>query len=152
MKATFGAGCFWHIEEEFRKLEGIQKTAVGFMGGQTKNPSYNQVCKGTTGHIEVCQLDYDPQIIPYHKLLATFWAIHDPTQKNRQGPDIGEQYQSVIFYHSPEQRIQAVESKNSQQKKHKKPLATHIKPAEEFFKAEDYHQKYLAKKGLNTCP
>ena len=151
MKATFGAGCFWHVELEFSKLKGVKSTAVGFMGGKTKNPTYKQVCKGDTGHAEVTQIDYDPDKISYEKLLGLFWKIHDPTQINRQGLDIGSQYRSVIFYHNEEQKRAAIKSKKKQQEKLNKQILTKIFPLQEFYKAEEYHQKYLEKKGLKVC-
>lgn len=150
-KAVFGAGCFWHVEEEFRKVKGVVNTTVGFMGGKTKNPSYFKVCTGLTGYAEVCLVEYDKDEVSYKELLRVFWKIHNPTQKNRQGFDIGTQYRSVIFYFSEEQKRLALESKEKEQKKHKKKIVTEIKPAEEFYKAEEYHQRYLEKKGVKTC-
>ena len=150
-KATFGAGCFWHVEEEFRKLEGILKTAVGYMGGKVENPSYESVCTDTTGHVEVCQVEYDPDVISYDKLLQVFWKIHNPTQLNRQGPDVGSQYKSVIFYYDQEQMKVALASKEKVQKKYKDRIATEIIAAKKFYEAEEYHQKYLLKKGRNSC-
>ena len=150
-KATFGAGCFWHVELEFSKVKGVSKTEVGFMGGRFKNPSYKFVCTSLTGHAEVCQVTYDPKKVSYEKLLEVFWKNHDPTQKNRQGWDIGTQYRSVIFYHTENQRKLAEKSMDKQQKKIKKEIVTQIKPAGEFYKAEEYHQKYLEKKGAKTC-
>ena len=146
-KATFGAGCFWHIEEEFKKLKGVISTSVGFMGGDLKNPSYKDVCTGATGHAEVVHLEYDPKIISYEKLLEVFWNIHDPTTLNRQGPDIGTQYRSVIFFHNEEQEktINASKVKLEKSSKLKNKIVTEIKPAEDFWKAEDYHQQYFAK-------
>lgn len=142
-KATFGAGCFWGVEASFMKLKGVISTKVGYMGGNVKNPTYEQVCTNKTGHIEVVQLGYDPNIISYKELLDHFWDIHDPTQKNRQGPDIGLQYQSTIFYHDEEQKKLAEESKKALKKS--KDIQTEIKPAKRFYVAEDYHQKYLEK-------
>jgi peptide-methionine (S)-S-oxide reductase len=146
-KATFGAGCFWHIEEEFKKLEGVISTSVGFMGGDFKNPSYKDVCTGVTGHAEVVHLEYDPKVISYEKLLEVFWNIHDPTTLNKQGPDIGTQYRSVIFFHSEEQEKTANASKVKLEKsdKFKNKIVTEIKPAQTYYKAEDYHQQYFEK-------
>ena len=146
-KATFGAGCFWHIEEEFKKLDGVISTSVGFMGGNLKNPSYKDVCTGATGHAEVVHLEYDPKIIPYEKLLEVFWNIHDPTTLNKQGPDIGTQYRSVIFFHNEEQEKTASALKVRLEKsgKFKNKIVTEIKPAKDFWKAEDYHQQYFEK-------
>ena len=141
-KATFGAGCFWHIEEEFKKLKGVVLTSVGFMGGDFKNPSYKDVCTGKTGHAEVVHLEYDPKIISYEKLIEVFWNIHDPTTLNRQGPDIGTQYRSVIFFHNEEQEKTANASKINLEKNK---VVTEIKPAKEFYKAEEYHQQYFEK-------
>ena len=150
-KATFGAGCFWGVEATFQKLKGVKKTTVGYMGGKIKNPTYEQVCTDKTGHAEVMQIIYDPEQISYEKLLEIFWEIHDPTQLNRQGPDIGTQYRSVIFYHNKEQKKLAEESKNKHQKKYNKRIVTEIIPRAEFYPAEEYHQKYLEKQGLGSC-
>ena len=146
-KAVFGAGCFWHIEEEFKKLKGVVSTSVGFMGGGFKNPSYKDVCTGRTGHAEVVYLEYDPKVISYEKLLEVFWNIHDPTTLNRQGPDIGTQYRSVIFFHTGEQEKTANASKIKLEKsgRFKNKVVTEIKPAQDFYKAEEYHQKYFEK-------
>lgn len=151
--ATFGAGCFWGVEETFRALPGVKDTAVGYMGGITDNPTYQDVCTDATGHAEVVQVEYDPAEISYQKLLETFWANHDPTQIDRQGPDVGTQYRSVIFTHSPEQKTIAEQSKQALEDSGKfdEPLATQITPAQTFYKAEEYHQQYLAKRGLSTC-
>jgi peptide-methionine (S)-S-oxide reductase len=151
MKATFGAGCFWGVEETFRQTPGVQKTAVGYAGGKTANPTYEQVCSDTTGHAEVVQVDFDPKKVSYTKLLHIFFENHDPTQKNRQGPDIGTQYRSAIFYHSAEQKEQAMQTLQEQQAKHKRPIVTEITAAPPFYPAEDYHQQYLAKRGLSSC-
>jgi len=150
-KATFGAGCFWHVEEAFREITGVVKTEVGYMGGTMKNPTYEDVCTDETGHAEVVQLEFDSNVVPYEKLLEAFWTIHDPTQKNRQGPDEGTQYRSAIFYHTEEQRKIAEKSLKEEQKKHKETIATEIIKAGTFYKAEEYHQKYLMKRGLKTC-
>ena len=146
-KATFGAGCFWGVQKEFNKIKGITNTTVGYMGGNLKNPTYKDVCTNKTGHIEVVQIEFDPKIVNYEKLLELFWKIHDPTQFNRQGPDIGTQYKSIIFYHTEEQKIIAEKSKEKLQKsnKFKKPIVTEIKPLDIFYKAEEYHQNYLEK-------
>ncbi len=146
-KATFGAGCFWHIEEEFKKLKGVISTSVGFMGGDFKNPSYKDICTGTSGHAEVVHLEYDPKVISYEKLLEVFWNIHDPSTLNRQGPDIGTQYRSVVFFHNEEQEKTAAASKVELEKSNefKNKIVTEIKPAQIFYKAEEYHQKYYEK-------
>ena len=154
-KATFGAGCFWHVEEAFRCLEGVEFTRVGYMGGTMKNPTYEDVCTGTTGHVEVVEVTFDPTKITYDELLEQFWDIHDPTTLNRQGPDIGTNYRSVIFYHTLEQKAAAERSKADLQKSKqykKKKIVTEITQATEFYQAEDYHQQYLEKQGLSSCP
>ncbi|MFC1787262.1 peptide-methionine (S)-S-oxide reductase MsrA [Halobacteriota archaeon] len=150
-KATFGAGCFWHVEETFRKLRGVVNTAAGYMGGTIKNPTYEQVCTDKTGYAEVVQIEYDPDEITYESLLDIFWSIHDPTQLNRQGPDIGTQYRSVIFYHDDDQKNTAIKSKSEQEKKKKKRIVTEISKSTMFYKAEDYHQRYLEKRGMFSC-
>jgi peptide-methionine (S)-S-oxide reductase len=150
-KATFGAGCFWHVEEAFRKVKGVVSTAVGYIGGTKKNPTYEEVCTDTTGHAEVVQVEFDPRKVSYEELLKIFWSIHDPTTRNRQGPDVGTQYRSVIFYHNEKQRIAAEKSKKLEQQKYKKSIVTEIVSAEEFYRAEEYHQQYLEKRGLKTC-
>src|SRR3954453_6315019 len=141
--ATFGAGCFWQVEHAFKQLDGVVDTAVGYEGGTTENPSYEDVCSGTTGHAEVAQVTYDPEKISYEELLDTFWSIHDPTQVNRQGPDFGTQYRTVIFVHSDDQKLAATESKARVQAKLGAPVATSIEPAQAFWMAEGYHQCYL---------
>ena len=141
--ATFGAGCFWKTEAEFRQVEGVVDTAVGYEGGHVENPTYEQVCTGRTGHAEVVRVTYDPDVISYDEILNRFWAMHDPTQVNRQGPDIGDQYRTVIFTHTDEQAERAQASKAEQQKNHSQPIATSIEPATGFYMAEDYHQCYL---------
>jgi len=153
-KATFGAGCFWHVEETFRHLKGVLSTTVGYTGGTLKNPTYEDVCTDKTGHAEVVELTYDPKIITYAELLMVFWDIHDPTTKNRQGPDVGTQYRSAIFYHSPEQQTTAELSKRNleQKRKYSKKIVTEITKATIFYPAEEYHQQYLAKHGLAACP
>jgi peptide-methionine (S)-S-oxide reductase len=153
-KATFGAGCFWHVEEAFRCLHGVFSTRVGFMGGTLKNPTYEDVCTGKTGYAEVVEVTFDPIKISYEELLRTFWEIHDPTTLNRQGPDVGTNYRSVIFYYTPEQKIAAEHSKEAleKSKKYRKKIVTEIAKATEFYQAEEYHQHYLEKQGLSSCP
>lgn len=152
-KATFGAGCFWHVQDTFDNVEGVTSTTAGFMGGTLKHPSYDDVCTGTTGHTEVVQVVYDPKKVSYEHILQVFWEIHDPTTLNRQGPDIGVQYRSVIFYHSAEQKQLAQASKQALQKsgKFKKPIVTEIAKASEFYPAEAYHQHYFAKNKTAVC-
>ncbi len=149
-KATFGAGCFWGVESEFRKVNGVINTTVGYSGGSLQNPTYEHVCSGKTGHAEVIQVEYDPAMVSYDDLLALFWDIHDPTTMNRQGPDVGEQYRSVIFYHDHEQKVQAEISKEKLGKsgRYKNPIVTEVAPAAEFYPAEDYHQQYFEKRGF----
>lgn len=151
--ATFGAGCFWGVEEAFRNLDGVTATAVGYEGGAVENPTYQQVCTDRTGHAEVVQVEYDPARVSYEQLLDLFWANHDPTQLNRQGPDVGTQYRTVIFYHTPEQQAEAEASKQRLEASGRlpRPVVTQIVPAETFYRAEDYHQQYLAKRGLRGC-
>jgi peptide-methionine (S)-S-oxide reductase len=143
---SFGAGCFWQVEEAFRKLDGVVDTAVGYEGGHVPNPTYEQVCTGTTGHAEVTQVTYDPEKVTFEELLAVYWAVHDPTQVDRQGPDIGTQYRSVIFYADEAQKEAAEASKEAVQAKFKQPIATSIEPATGFYRAEEYHQCYLEKR------
>jgi peptide-methionine (S)-S-oxide reductase len=152
-KATFGAGCFWGVEETFRQLPGVTSTAVGYAGGSKDHPTYEDVCSDETGHAEVVEVEFDPSAIAYDKLLQVFWSNHNPTMLNRQGPDVGTQYRSVIFYHSPEQKAQAEASKAALEKsgKHSKPVVTQIEPAPTFWRAEEYHQKYLQKRGQTHC-
>lgn len=152
-KATFGAGCFWGVEAAFRQVEGVKATAVGFMGGQLPNPSYEDVCYRDTKHAEVVEVTYDPAQVSFDELLAVFWANHNPTQLNRQGPDVGDQYRSAIFTHSPEQQAAAEASKAQLDASGilGKPIVTEIVPAAEFYPAEEYHQQYLEKRGLATC-
>ena len=147
-KATFGAGCFWKTEDEFRQLPGVTDTSVGYMGGHFPNPSYLDVVARVTGHAEVAQIEYDSTLITYEELLTKFWEIHDPTSLNRQGADRGEQYRSVIFYHSPEQKIMALNSKKSLQLsgQYQKDIVTEIKPSSDYYLATADHQQYLAKK------
>jgi peptide-methionine (S)-S-oxide reductase len=153
-KATFAAGCFWHVEEAFRQLKGVISTTVGYMGGTLPNPTYEDVCTDKTGYAEVVQITFDPKKISYDDLLNVFWDIHDPTTKNRQGPDVGTQYRSAIFYHSPEQKTAAEQSKQKreQTKKYDKKIVTEITKATIFYPAEEYHQHYLAKHKLASCP
>jgi peptide-methionine (S)-S-oxide reductase len=150
-KATFGAGCFWGVEAAFRQLEGVTATAAGYEGGTLENPTYEDVCSHTTGHAEVVEVTYDPEQISYEQLLDVFWSKHDPTQLNRQGWDIGDQYRSVVFFHDAEQQEAAVRSKAEQQARHPAPVVTQIEPAQTFYVAEDYHQQYLEKQGRSTC-
>lgn len=150
LKATFGAGCFWGVEEAFRHIEGVTSTQVGYLGGNFENPTYRDVCTGRTGHAEVVEVEYDPSIVTYEELLKAFWENHDPTQHQQQIPDAGAQYRSAIFFHTPEQETAA---RNSRQRlesdgTYKRPLATEITPASKFYKAEEYHQQYVEKRGL----
>ncbi|MDQ3303630.1 MAG: peptide-methionine (S)-S-oxide reductase MsrA [Actinomycetota bacterium] len=147
-KAIFGAGCFWGIEAEFRKVEGVVEATSGYSGGHTKDPSYGDVCSGATGHAEVVEVEYDPSKVSYEELLELFWENHDPTTPNRQGPDVGTQYRSVVFFLTPEQEAAALVSKEQAQSKFKNPIVTQIKPASEFYRAEDYHQRYFEKNRL----
>ncbi len=147
-KATFGAGCFWGVEAEFRKVDGVTDVAVGYSGGTTKDPTYKDVCSGATGHAEVVEVEYDPSKVSYEDLLEVFWNNHDPTTPNRQGWDIGTQYRSAIFHHSPEQEAAARASKDKIQERFKKPIVTEITPASEFYRAEEYHQRYFEKNRL----
>ena len=148
-KATFAAGCFWGIETAYRRLEGVLGVAVGYEGGSTDNPSYQDVCTGQTGHAEVVEVDYDPEKISYDELLEVFWNIHDPTTLNRQGPDIGTQYRSAIFFHNEDQKKKAELSKSSKQSEGTYPdgIVTEITPHETFYRAEEYHQRYFEKMG-----
>jgi peptide-methionine (S)-S-oxide reductase len=150
-KATFGAGCFWGVEAAFRQLDGVAKTEVGYEGGTLENPTYEDVCAHGTGHAEVVQVTFDPERISYDDLLQVFWAKHDPTQLNRQGWDVGDQYRSVIFFHDPEQQETAVRSKVAEQTRHAQPVVTQVEPAGTFYVAEDYHQQYLEKRGRSSC-
>jgi len=152
-KATFGAGCFWGVEAAFRQVQGVVSTAVGYMGGRLNNPTYRDVCTDQTGHAEVVQVEYDPAKVSYDDLLRLFWESHDPTTMNRQGPDVGTQYRSVIFSHSEEQASAARASKQSLERAglFKRPIVTEIVPAAEFWRAEEYHQQYLEKRGLAHC-
>lgn len=151
--ATFAAGCFWGVEAAFRNVRGVTATRVGYMGGTTDHPGYEDVCTGRTGHAEVVQVDFDPAQVSYDELLDVFWQAHDPTQKDRQGPDIGTQYRSAVFYHDAGQRAAAEASMRRQAEsgRHARPIVTEITPAGTFWMAEDYHQRYLEKRGLATC-
>jgi len=153
MKATFGAGCFWGVEMSFRRLDGVTDTAVGYAGGHTEDPSYQDICSHGTGHAEVVEIDYDPSRISYAKLLGAFFELHDPTQLNRQGPDIGDQYRSVIFFHTPEQQQAAEQIKKDLNGagRYARPIATAIDPAPTFWRAEEYHQRYIEKRGGTGC-
>jgi peptide-methionine (S)-S-oxide reductase len=150
-KATFGAGCFWGVEAAYRQLEGVTQTRVGYSGGQSENPTYEDVCSHKTGHAEVVEVTYDPDRVSYEQLLEVFWHKHDPTQLNRQGWDIGDQYRSVVFAHDEEQRETALRSKAREQANWSAPIVTEVEPAETFYEAEDYHQQYLEKRGRSSC-
>lgn len=152
-KATFAAGCFWGVEAEFRQVKGVKQTTVGYSGGTLENPTYQDVCSGRTGHAEAVEVEYDPAQVSYEQLLNVFWENHDPTTLNRQGPDVGTQYRSAIFYHDEAQRAVALESKEklAGSGRYRNPIVTEILPAAEFYRAEDYHQQYLEKRGLATC-
>lgn len=152
-KATFGAGCFWGIEAAFRELDGVIGTAVGYAGGSLENPTYQDVCGDRSGHAEVVEVEFDPSRVSYKKLLDLFWSSHDPTTVNRQGPDIGSQYRSAIFFHSPEQEAAALQSMDALERSgsYRNPVVTEITPAPKFYRAEEYHQRYLEKRGLAHC-
>ena len=151
--ATFGAGCFWGVEERFRKLKGVTATAVGYLGGTLPNPTYEDVCTDRTGHAEVVQVEYDPAQVSYDELLELFWNSHNPTTPNRQGPDVGTQYRSAVFYHTPEQRqaAEAMKEKLQASGGFPRPIVTEITPAGPFWRAEEYHQRYLEKRGRGSC-
>ena len=151
--ATFGGGCFWGVEATFQQVTGVVETAVGYSGGHTQSPNYREVCTDKTGHAEVVHIRFNSQKISYEKLLNIFWDAHDPTQLNRQGPDIGSQYRSVVFYHNDQQKQIALKRKKELQNsgKYKNDIVTRIAPFQQFYKAEEYHQKYLEKRGLNNC-
>ena len=149
--ATFGAGCFWGIEAAFAKVPGVVETEAGYEGGKTVNPTYKDVCTNETGHAEVVQVKFDRAKVSYEQLLNVFWEIHDPTQLNRQGPDFGTQYRTSIFFHSAEQEAAAKKSLKARQEKMKRPIVTKITPAGTFYRAEEYHQKYLEKRGASSC-
>ena len=151
--ATFGAGCFWGIEANFRRIPGVIDAVSGYSGGHMENPTYRDVCTDTTGHAEVVQVTFDPATISYEQLLDAFWKMHDPTQVNRQGPDFGKQYRTAIFFHSPEQEAAAKKSRQALDASGRfvKPIATEITPAGPFWRAEEYHQRYLEKRGATNC-
>ena len=151
--ATFGAGCFWGVEATFSRVQGVIEAVSGYSGGHTENPTYKDVCTDETGHAEVVQVTYDPAKVSFEKLLDVFWAMHDPTQVNRQGPDFGSQYRTAIFFHSPEQEAIAkkVKAELNASGKFKRPIATEITAAGPFYRAEEYHQKYLEKRGATSC-
>jgi peptide-methionine (S)-S-oxide reductase len=152
-KATFAAGCFWGVEAQFQQLPGVTATAVGYEGGKLDKPTYQDVCTDRTGHAEAVEIDYDPSQIAYEKLLEAFFALHDPTQLNRQGPDWGTQYRSAIFFHSPDQETAAKQfiERLTAEKKFAKTIVTQVVPAQTFWRAEEYHQKYLEKRGALSC-
>jgi len=152
-KALFGSGCFWGVEAAFRQVEGVLATAVGYSGGRKENPTYEDVCSGRTGHAEVVEVEYDPSKVTYEQLLDVLWENHDATTLNRQGPDVGEQYRSAIFFLDPEQEAAARASKERLEKssRYKRPVVTEITPASKFYRAEEYHQRYLEKHGLAHC-
>jgi peptide-methionine (S)-S-oxide reductase len=147
-KAVFAAGCFWGVESIFQQIDGVSDTTVGYVGGKTENPTYKEVCYKDTGHAEAVEIVYDPSKVSYETLLDIFWRAHDPTTLNRQGPDVGSQYRSAIFYNTSEQKAAAEKVKTEAQKKWKKPIVTEISPASTFYPAEDYHQDYFSKKGI----
>jgi len=152
-KATFGAGCFWGVEAAFRRIPGVVSTAVGYAGGHIENPTYHQVCTDRTGHAEVVQVEFDPNQVSYDEILRVFWENHDPTQLNRQGPDMGSQYRSAIFYHSDEQKAAAEQSMQELESsgRFRRPIVTQVEAAPVFYPAEDYHQQYLEKRGMASC-
>jgi len=150
-QATFGAGCFWGVQTAFDRIKGVLETQVGYAGGVLANPTYQDVCTGKTGHAEVVRVGFDPAVVSYDALLDAFWECHDPTQMNRQGPDVGTQYRSAIFFHSAEQEQAALAAKARQEAEGGRPIATVIEKAGPFWRAEDYHQKYLEKRGLSHC-
>ncbi len=150
-KATFAGGCFWGIEAAFRQIKGVISTQAGYTGGYMNNPTYEDVCTDETGHAEAVEVTYDPSKVSYAELLEVFWKNHNPTQLNRQGPDVGTQYRSAIFYHNEKQKKVAEKSLKEQQKKYKNKVVTEIKPASKFYRAEEYHQQYLEKKGISSC-
>lgn len=150
-KALFAAGCFWGVEAVFRQVPGVRATAVGYSGGSFENPTYEQVCSGRTGHAETVEVVFDPERVSYEELVEVFWDNHDPTTLNRQGPDVGTQYRSAIFFAGPEQEAAARDSKDKRQAELSKPIVTEIAPASAFYRAEEYHQQYLEKRGLASC-
>jgi peptide-methionine (S)-S-oxide reductase len=149
--ATLAAGCFWGVEADFRDIPGVLDAEAGYTGGTTRNPTYRDVCTDTTGHAEAVRVTFDPAVVSYDTLIDAFWSLHDPTQLNRQGPDVGTQYRSAVFYTDEAQRLAAEASKARAQTRFSRPIATQILPAEPFFRAEDYHQRYLEKQGLRHC-
>lgn len=152
-KAMFGAGCFWGVEATFRRINGVKEAFVGYAGGTTDNPTYEDVCTDETGHAEVVEVEFDPAVVSYNHLLDVFWSNHDPTTLNRQGPDVGTQYRSVVFYYTPEQKAAAEQSKAAQDQsgRFRRPIVTQIEPAPPFYRAEEYHQRYLEKRGMAHC-
>ncbi len=152
-KATFGAGCFWGVEAAFRQLDGVTDTRVGYAGGRTVNPTYRDVCTGTSGHAEVVEVTYDASRVSYDEMLVAFWQMHDPTTRDRQGPDVGSQYRSVIFYHDDEQKRLAEASKMEENRsgRQRGPVVTLVEEMGPFYEAEDYHQRYLEKRGMVSC-
>jgi peptide-methionine (S)-S-oxide reductase len=150
-KATFAAGCFWGVEAEFRNVDGVTATAVGYTGGRTSEPTYRDVCGHGTGHAEAVRVEFDPAVISYGQLLEKFWELHDPSQLNRQGPDVGDQYRSAVFVHSPEQEEVARRSRDAAQAHVSRPIVTEITPASKFWPAEEYHQRYFEKNGISSC-
>jgi peptide-methionine (S)-S-oxide reductase len=150
-RATFAAGCFWGVEAALREIEGVVATRVGYTGGSTTDPTYEQVCSDTTGHAEAVQVWFDPQVVSYGELLDTFWSIHDPTTRDRQGWDFGSQYRSAIFFHGPEQEQVAIASRDERQSTLARPIVTQIVPASPFYDAEEYHQRYFEKHGGAAC-
>ena len=151
-KATFAAGCFWGVEAAFRQIRGVKDVVVGYTGGHVDDPSYRHVCTGTTGHAEAVEVAFDPDQVSYDELLGAFWQMHDPTTLNRQGPDVGHQYRSAIFVHSPEQEKAALASRDRAQPRFTRPIVTEITEASTFWPAEEYHQRYFEKHGLLHCP
>lgn len=149
--ATFAAGCFWGVEADFRDIPGVLDAEVGYVGGTAENPSYHDVCTGQTGHAEAVRVTFDADAVSYETLLEAFWSLHDPTQLNRQGPDVGTQYRSAVFYDGESQRTAAETSKKGAQARFARPIATQIVPDQTFYPAEDYHQRYLEKQGLRSC-
>lgn len=149
--ATFAAGCFWQVEASFRQIPGVRATTVGYTGGHTEAPTYEEVCRHGTGHAEAVMVEFEPDQVSYEELLDAFWGSHDPTQLNRQGPDVGDQYRSAIFFHSPEQEQAATASKEAAQARFDRPIVTEITPAPRFWPAEEYHQRYLEKRGMASC-
>ena len=150
-KATFAAGCFWGVEAAFRERKGVLSTTVGYTGGTAPDPTYREVCTDRTGHAEAVEVEYDPAQVAYDELLNLFWSIHDPTTPNRQGPDVGSQYRSAVFTHTPEQDSAARASRERAQTGFRRPVVTQIEPASAFYRAEEYHQRYLEKRGLASC-